>query len=178
VPDEIDDVAGRVKYPRWAATTVLVIGGIGLTFVGVLALTQSIGDSSHRASLRAGDGVVVEGVVVDAVQQPGSVRAPIGQPRGHRYCPQYRFETPSGDIDFLEADSGCTTDRGAIELGHRADIVYDPDDTGVAYLADGGSEVGGMVLSGVALVGGAAILTALAVGAARGRRTGGGRKQQ
>jgi len=155
---------------------VLVTGGIGLTILGVLALGQSAGGSVELAALRSGDGVVVEGVVVDAVQQQGSVRAPIGQPRGHRYCPQYRFETPSGDIDFLEADSGCTTDRSTIELGHRADIVYDPDDTGVAYLADGGPQTTGFVLGGVALAGGAAILTTVAVGATRGRRAGASRK--
>ena len=158
-----------MRYPRWAGTVVLVVGGIGLTVVGLLALSQSIDASGELAALRSGDGVVVEGVVVDAVQQPGTVRAPIGQPRGHRYCPEYRFETEAGENEYLEADSGCSTDRDAIALGHRAVIVYDPDDPGVAYLAHGGSQVTGIGLGGIALVTGLAMLAGLTVGVVRRR---------
>lgn len=135
--------------------------------IGVLALSQSSGQASAQWDLSNGDGVVVEGVVVEAIQQPGSTRAPIGQPRGHRYCPEYRFETPEGDVHFLEVSSGCASDPDEVDIGHRADVVYDPADPTEAYLTDGGTV--GFALGGGAFLAGSVIMVALAVGVMRKR---------
>ena len=137
--------------------------------IGVLALSQSSGQASARWELGNGDGVVVEGVVVEAIQQPGSTRAPIGQPRGHRYCPEYRFETPGGDVHFLEVSSGCASDPDEVDIGHRADVVYDPADPTEAFLTDGGDTWVGFALGGGAFLAGSAIVVALAVGVVRKR---------
>ncbi|WP_354025542.1 DUF3592 domain-containing protein [Conyzicola nivalis] len=105
----------------------------------------------------------------EAIQQPGSTRAPIGQPRGHRYCPEYRFETTEGDVHFLEVSSGCASDPDEVDIGHHADIVYDPADPSVAYLTDGGNTWVGFALGGGAFFAGSALTVALAVGVVRKR---------
>ena len=160
-----------MNIPPAARTPLLVFGAVALMIIGLLALSQSIGQASAQWGLSNGEGVVVEGVVVEAVQQPGSTRAPIGQPRGHRYCPEYRFETSEGDIHFLEVSSGCASDPDEVDIGHRADIIYDPADPTEAFLNDGGNVWVGFGLGGFAFLAGSAIIAALAVGGVRRRST-------
>jgi hypothetical protein len=158
-----------MTLPPAARTSLIVLCAVALMIIGLLALAQSIGQASARWALSDGDGIVVEGVVVEAIQQPGSTRAPIGQPRGHRYCPEYRFETPEGDVHFLEVGTGCASDADEVDIGHRADIIYDPADPADAFLDDGGDVWVGFALGGLAFLAGSAIVAALAVGVVRRR---------
>jgi hypothetical protein len=158
-----------MNIPSAARTPLIVLCAAALIIIGLLALSQSIGQASAQWGLSNGDGVVVEGEVVKAIQQPGSTRAPIGQPRGHDYCPEYRFETPEGDVHFLEVSSGCASDPEKVGIGHRAAIIYDPADPTEAFLTDGGNTWVGFALGGGAFLAGSAIVAALVVGVVRKR---------
>jgi hypothetical protein len=151
---------GSLTYgPAWARTPVLIFGAIALIFIGVLALSQSIRQTSELNDLRNGRGEVVVGTVVDVVKQTDSRRGrAIGEPRIYRYCPEYQFETLDGDIYQMEASEGCSEDIEKLRLGDEANIIYDPSDPTISYVDSNRSLTGGLVLGGGALLVGVSMI--------------------
>jgi hypothetical protein len=152
-PPRQPDYGSLAHGPAWAQTPFLIFCAFALIFIGVLALSQSIRQTSELNDLRNGRGEVVEGTVVDVIKQSDSRRGTgVGAPRIYRYCPEYRFETLDGDIYRMEASEGCSEDIEKLRLGAEADIIYDPSDPTISYVDSNRSLTGGLVLGGGALL--------------------------
>jgi hypothetical protein len=153
------DYGSLTHGPAWAQTPLLIFCALALICVGVLALSQSIRQTSELNDLRDGRGEVVVGTVVDVIKQTDSRRGSgIGAPRIYRYCPEYQFETLDGDTYQMEASEGCSEDRDELRLGARANIVYDPSDPTISYVDSNRSLTGGLVMGGGALLVGVAMI--------------------
>jgi len=144
---------------RRARTPLLIFGALALIFVGVFATVNLAGRASDVSELQNGRGVVVEGTVVDTIQQAGSRRGVgIGTPRIYRYCPEYRFETLDGDIYRMESNQDCSEDADEPPLGSHAEIIYDPRDPTISHLNNTTGFAGAIVLGGGPLLVGVAMI--------------------
>jgi hypothetical protein len=145
-----------MQVPSGARKPLLILAGVALLIIGGLALAQTVGSATSISTLRNGSGVVVEGTVVDVVQQPGGSGS--GPNRRYTFCPEYRFETAAGDVETFEVSSGCSQDASDFPIDSTAEIIYDESDPSVAFVNESTNPVMGIVLSSAALAGGLGIL--------------------
>jgi hypothetical protein len=134
-----------------ARKPLLILIAAGLLVIGGLGLAQAVRDATAMSHLRDGGGSVVEGEVSAIVQQPGGSGS--GANRRYTFCPEYRFETTSGETYRVEVAGSCGSNVDDFALGSTAELIYDESDPTIVYLNEASNPVVGVLLSVASLLG-------------------------